>query len=228
MREIAQEGNRSMARYLPVGGDMTAFSEPSTGWREPAVRCERVLLAGPSQVTAPLAAALDPRRYSAAARFESLAYLQESVQACGPDAVVIALGAQAHDDLAISAAVAASQPTVIWCDWEDGELIEKAMVSGVASYVIGDHAPERINAVLREARIRFEHERGLREELSQVRQALADRKNIERAKGLLMERHKLSEDEAYHMMRRIAMNRGKRVAEVAGAIVTSPSALQTL
>ena len=217
-----------MARYLPNCGNMTAISDSSADWREPAVRCERVLLAGPADVTTPLAGALDPRRYSATARFESLAYLQESVQACEPDAVVVALGAQAHDDLGIAVNVAWSQPTVIWCDWEDPQLIEKAMASGVAAYVIGDTPAERINSVLRVSRIRFDHQRGMREELSQLRQALADRKTIERAKGLLMERQKLSEDEAYHMMRRIAMNRGKRVAEVACAIVTSPAALQTL
>src|SRR5262245_1642104 len=115
---------------------MTALTDSSMAWVDSTARCERVLLAGPSQITAPLATALDPRRYTATARFESLAYLREGVQACEPDAVVVALGAQAHEDLGIGASIAWSQPTVIWCDCDDPRLIEKALSSGAAAYVL--------------------------------------------------------------------------------------------
>jgi response regulator NasT len=218
-----------MARSLRSFVDMTAYSEyaPAT-WNDSALSCQRVLLAGPGDVTQRLAAALDPHRYSTTARFESLAYLAEGVQACEPDAVVVVLGNRARDDIEISAAVASAQPTVVWSESDDRRVIERAMAGGAAAYVLGEAPSERINHILLVARLRFEQLRGLRDELAQLRQTLADRKVIDRAKGLLMQQRKLTEDEAYHLMRRIAMNHGRRVVEVANAILMSPSALQTV
>jgi two-component system, response regulator / RNA-binding antiterminator len=207
---------------------VTVHIGSSEFWPEPAPRCARVLIAGPAQITRPLAAALDPDRYSVAARFESLAYLAEGIAACEPDSVVVAFGGNGHDGIDVCASITSAQPTVIWDPLPQPRRIEKALGWGAAGYVVGETDAQRINAILLVASIRFEQQRALRDDLARTRQALADRKIIDRAKGVLMEQRKLSEDEAYHFMRRMAMNRGKRLSEVAQAILNAPEALQAL
>jgi response regulator NasT len=73
--------------------------------------------------------------------------------------------------------------------------------------------------VLDVALARFRRERKLLDELSDTRQKLAERKVIERAKGLLMERYKLSEDQAYQKLRSMAMNKKLKLAEIAQRIL---------
>ena len=189
---------------------------------------QRVLLVGPAQCTESLSKALDPRRYRATARFESPAYLADGVAACQPDAVVIALGDRVDTLLEGAAAVADQVPTVIWSSSDERPLIERALAAGAAAYVAGDSEGLRLNAVLKIARVRFEQQRELRADLARTRQALADRKVIDRAKGILMDRRKLGEDQAYHLMRRMAMNSGKRLAEIARAVVEAPASVQAL
>ena len=62
---------------------------------------------------------------------------------------------------------------------------------------------------------RFQHEQGLRRELADAKTELQERKVIDRAKGLLMQRQGLSEQEAYQKLRRAAMDKGLRLGEVA-------------
>ena len=85
------------------------------------------------------------------------------------------------------------------------------MVAGLAS--------ERIKPVLDVAMARFQHEEGLRRELADARSQLSERKTIERAKGILMSRHAMSEAEAYARLRKTAMDKGLKVAEVAQRLV---------
>jgi response regulator NasT len=194
---------------------------------KPALSTERVLFAGPGDVTAALAQALDPVRFTASARFENLGYLGEGVAACEPHAVVIAVSERFDADLERVAPVAGLQPTVVWAHSEERRLIERALAAGASAFVPSETPTHRINAVLAVARVQFALQSGLRADLEQARQALADRKLIDRAKGILMDRRQLSEDDAYHLMRRVAMSQGKRLAEIARAIVATPSALQT-
>jgi two-component system, response regulator / RNA-binding antiterminator len=87
------------------------------------------------------------------------------------------------------------------------------------AYVVAGLAPERIRPVLEVALARFRHEEALRRELADARTQLSERKTIDRAKGILMARHALTEDQAYARLRKTAMDRGMKLADVAQRIV---------
>ena len=93
------------------------------------------------------------------------------------------------------------------------------IAAGVSAYIVAGLAPDRIRPILDFAMARFQHEQGLRRELAEARSELAGRKVIERAKGLLMQRQGLSEPEAYEKLRRTAMDKGLKIAEVAQRIL---------
>lgn len=103
--------------------------------------------------------------------------------------------------------------------------IDAAIQAGATAYVVDCYQPERIGSVLQVARARFQEMRALREELDETRRALADRKQIEKAKGIIMSQRNLSEDDAYKAMRKLAMDRNVRVGEVAEQIVAAAAVL---
>jgi response regulator NasT len=84
----------------------------------------------------------------------------------------------------------------------------------------------RIGPVLDAALARFHMMQKLRAELAETRRALEDRKVIDRAKGIVMRAKAMSEDEAYALMRKAAMDQGKKLAEVARALVTAAEVLK--
>ena len=85
----------------------------------------------------------------------------------------------------------------------------------MSDYVVAGLAPERIRPILDVAMARFEHEQGLRRELADARGQLQDRKVIDRAKNLLMRRQNLNETDAYARLRKAAMDKSLKLAEVA-------------
>jgi two-component system, response regulator / RNA-binding antiterminator len=89
----------------------------------------------------------------------------------------------------------------------------------VTAYVVAGLAPERVKPVLEVPMARFQHEEALRRELADARTELSDRKVVDRAKGLLMQRQGLSETEAYARLRKAAMDKGLKLAEVAQRIL---------
>src|ERR1700744_4760395 len=103
------------------------------------------------------------------------------------------------------------RPVAMFVDRSDTDMIKAAVESGVGAYVVDGLRKERIKPILEMAVSRFNTFRQLREELDQARQALEERKVIERAKGILMQERKLSEEAAYAMLRKAAMNENRRV-----------------
>ena len=85
----------------------------------------------------------------------------------------------------------------------------------MTAYIVAGLAPERIHPILTVAMARFKHEQALLAELDNARGELQDRKLIDRAKGLLMQRQGLSEQEAYVRLRKAAMNKGVKLADIA-------------
>ena len=94
-----------------------------------------------------------------------------------------------------------------------------AIAAGVTAYVVAGLAPDRVRPVLDVALARFQHEEGMRRELADARSQRSDRKAIDRAKGLLMQRQGLTEEEAYARLRKAAMDKGLKIAEVAQRIL---------
>ena len=94
-----------------------------------------------------------------------------------------------------------------------------AIIAGVSAYIVAGLSAERIRPILDIAMARFEHEQALRQELAETKTELKDRKVIDRAKGLLMARQGLSEQAAFEKMRKTAMDKGLKLAEVAQRMI---------
>ena len=106
-------------------------------------------------------------------------------------------------------------PVICFTFERDSKVIKQSVESGVMAYVVGDKNQNRMKPIVDVALARFSEQRALKKELSQLKDKLANRAMIEKAKGLLMQTRGISEDEAYHEIRRHAMNQGKRLSEVA-------------
>ncbi len=145
-----------------------------------------------------------------------------------PDLVLIDLANPSRDMLEnLSAASgAASRPVAMFVDHTNPELTRAAMRAGLSAYVVDGLSQDRIHPVLQTAIARFQVVSQIRAELDAAKQALAERKTIDRAKGVLMQAKGIGEDEAYALMRRTAMDQGRKVIDIAKALVTASELLQ--
>lgn len=108
-----------------------------------------------------------------------------------------------------------SVPVLVFVDQSSREEMSAALKLGVSSLIINGLEPERIQAILNVAEERHALTLALRNELEKSQEDLAARKTIERAKGLLMTKSGLPEQEVYDSMRRMAMTQGKPLREIA-------------
>lgn len=147
--------------------------------------------------------------------------LSQRVAALNPDLIMIGAESPQRDTLENIAAMTqrTPRPIVLFTDDPDRERMQRAIRAGVSSYVVAGLDPKRLGPIMDVALARFEAEAALRAELQASKTALAQRKRIERAKGILMRARGLSEEAAYAEMRRMAMNRGVKLAEIADRII---------
>jgi two-component system, response regulator / RNA-binding antiterminator len=159
--------------------------------------------------------------YNIIAVFPADIHLPERVAQLQPDMIIIDAESDARDVLehVVIATQDARRPIVLFTEDHDKSNMEAAMAAGVSAYVVAGLQSERIKPVLDVAMARFNADQKLRNELSDTKLKLAERKTIERAKGLLMTRHKMSEDEAYQKLRRLAMDKNLKLSEVAQRIL---------
>ncbi|SNS76245.1 response regulator receiver and ANTAR domain protein [Sphingomonas laterariae] len=144
-----------------------------------------------------------------------------------PDVVLIDLGTPSRDSLEEMLAVsrALSRPIAMFVDQSDESMIGAAIDAGVSAYVVDGLRKDRVKPILDLAIRRFNAFARLRTELEEARTALADRKKIDRAKAILMEQRGLAEADAYTLLRTTAMNQGRRIADVADALITATEML---
>jgi response regulator NasT len=116
-------------------------------------------------------------------------------------------------------------PIVVFADRSDERDIRVAVRSGTSSYVVDGFRADRIGPVLEAAVARFIEFQTLRGERDEAVAKLSERRAIERAKGILMRRRDLAEDAAYDVLRKMSMNRGRRMLDVAESIITAEEAL---
>ncbi len=140
-----------------------------------------------------------------------------------PDVVFIDLENPNRDVLEQMFQVSRSvrRPIAMFVDRSDTDMIAAAVDAGVGAYVVDGLKKERVKSILDTAVSRFNSFNKLREELDRAKAALDDRKIVERAKGILMKERGLSEDAAYSLLRKAAMNESKRISEVAQSLVTA-------
>lgn len=140
-----------------------------------------------------------------------------------PDVVLMDLGSPSRDTLEEMLAVsrALARPIAMFVDQSDDQMIGAAIDAGVSAYVVDGLRKERVKPILDLAIRRFNAFARMQTELDEARTALADRKTIDRAKALLMNSRALSEPDAYALLRSTAMNQGRRIVEVAEALITA-------
>ncbi|HEX9173828.1 MAG TPA: ANTAR domain-containing protein [Telluria sp.] len=148
-------------------------------------------------------------------------FLPERIAHLRPDLIIIDTDSDGRDVLEhiVIATRHERRPIVMFTDDSTTSSMDAAMAAGVSAYIVAGLQAERVKPVLDVALSRFRQEEKLRNELCDAKQQLADRKVIDRAKGLLMTRHKLSEQAAYQKLRSMAMNKNLKLAEIAQRIL---------
>jgi response regulator NasT len=132
---------------------------------------------------------------------------------------------QAHIEVMRSVSEQNPHPMLVFTSDNRKESIDACVGAGVAGYVVDCVDMKRLSSLVQVACSRFEQYRDLLLQLDSARSALAERKLIERAKGIIMRQRSIDEESAYKAMRKLAMDHNKKIAEVAGQIVTAAEIL---
>ena len=117
------------------------------------------------------------------------------------------------------------RPIAMFVDRSDTASIEAAVEAGVSAYIVDGLKKERVKPILDMAVSRFKAFSRLQRELAEAKSALEERKLVERAKGILMKKRSLSEEEAFALLRQTAMNEKKKISEIAQSVVTAAGLL---
>ena len=146
---------------------------------------------------------------------------EHSIHAASADVIIVDANAPGRDTLEQISLMSTTleKPVVVLGAQNDQRSIEEAMRAGVSAYVSHTVQGEDLSGIIRVAAARFSEHKRLRDELKEAKSQLAERKLVDRAKGILMADHGYSEPDAYKRMRSMAMSKGKRLAEIAEAII---------
>ena len=159
---------------------------------------------------------------------DSALLIHDCVLRLRPDVVIVDSESPSRDTLEHLATVSASSPRPVVVFSEDAAQapMQQALQAGVSAYVIAGLQPQRLMPVLQVAIARFEQDRQLRGQLESAQAQLSERKLVERAKGVLMDEIGLSEAQAYAHLRKLAMDRGQRLVQVAERVVQARDLLK--
>jgi two-component system, response regulator / RNA-binding antiterminator len=156
-------------------------------------------------------------------RLDDTSHLLARVYAIDPDVILIDLENPSRDVLEqmFQVSRAVRRPVAMFVDQSDTASIEAAVDAGVSAYIVGGLRKERVKNILDLCISRFNAFARLQDELDRTRSALEERKVIDRGKRILMSAKNLSEEAAYALLRRTAMNENKKIAEVAQSVITA-------
>jgi two-component system, response regulator / RNA-binding antiterminator len=156
-------------------------------------------------------------------RIEGTAKLLARIYALDPDVILIDLENPSRDVLEQMFQVSriVKRPVAMFVDQADSASIQASVDAGVSAYIVDGLKKERIKSILDLCISRFNAFSRLQSELEQTKSALEERKVIDRAKGILMKAKNLSEEQAYALLRKTAMNENRKIAEVAQSVVTA-------
>ncbi|WP_284179552.1 ANTAR domain-containing protein [Rhabdaerophilum sp. SD176] len=151
--------------------------------------------------------------------------LMRQIVELSPDVIVIDLENPNRDRLEylLQMSRVVDKPIAMFVDQSDSSMMEAAIDAGVSAYVVDGLRQDRVKAIMDMAIARFNAYSRLRSELEGTRQALEDRKAVDRAKAILMKTRGMTEDEAHHLLRRTAMRENRRMGDVARALIASAS-----
>lgn len=165
--------------------------------------------------------------HSVVARLDTHADLSQQVAQHRPEIIFIDVDAPARDTLESLGQLNREQPrpVVLFAARSDAETTRRAVQAGVSVYVVDGLNPARLNGLVELAIARFEMHQQLRQELNRVQARLADQRDIEKAKGLLMKRRGLDEATAYGLLRKMAMDRKQRMGDFARVLLSAADVL---
>jgi two-component system, response regulator / RNA-binding antiterminator len=154
--------------------------------------------------------------------------LLQSIYDVDPDVVIISLENPSRDTLEQLFQVSriVKRPIAMFVGQSDRAAITAAIDAGVSAYIVGGLQKERVQSILDVCISRFNAMARIQGELEKTKNALEERKVIDRAKGILMRAKGLSEEDAYRLLRKTAMNENKKIAEIAQSIVTASELLR--
>ncbi|MCK9285044.1 MAG: ANTAR domain-containing protein [Rhodocyclaceae bacterium] len=159
--------------------------------------------------------------YQVAALLPSVLDLSARVEQLRPDAILIQTDSPSRDTLEHLAVANAElpRPVVMFSSKSDSQTIRKAVKAGVSAYVVDGLSAKRLRPIIEVAIARFEEFQAMKSERDEAKQQLADRKTLDRAKGVLMKARGMSEEEAYSALRKLAMDRKQSIAQVAAQVL---------
>lgn len=111
-------------------------------------------------------------------------------------------------------------PIVVFTEFSDESMLKQLLNAKLNAYIVGDKLPHHVGPTLEVAMARFDELQNLHSELSSAKQKLEGRKWVERAKGLLMDEKKMTESQAYNVLRKMAMDRSQRIEDVAKNVIS--------
>src|SRR5262250_1039155 len=166
--------------------------------------------------------------YTGVVHISEMQSLLAQIFAIDPDVILIDLENPSRDVLEqmFQVSRAVRRPIAMFVDQSDAASIQASVEAGVSAYIVDGLKKERIKPILDLCISRFNAFSRLQDELDRAKSALEDRKVIDRAKGILMKAKNISEEAAYALLRKTAMNENKKIAEVAQSVITASELLK--
>jgi two-component system, response regulator / RNA-binding antiterminator len=166
--------------------------------------------------------------YTEVVQVNEMQSLLSRIYSLDPDIIVIDLQNPSRDSLEqmFQVSRAVRRPIAMFVDQSDSAMIQASVDAGVSAYIVDGLKKERIKPILDLCVSRFNAFSKLQDELDRTRNALEERKVIDRAKGILMKLKGLTEEEAYVLMRSTAMREKKKIGEIAQSILTASELLK--
>jgi two-component system, response regulator / RNA-binding antiterminator len=165
--------------------------------------------------------------YECVTIIDNMTGIARKISEINPDVIVIDLENPNRDMLEnmFQLSRVVKRPIAMFVDKSDEASIEAAVDAGVSAYIVDGLKQERVRPILRMAISRFNAFSRLNRELEETRSELENRKVIDRAKGLLMKTRGISEEAAYGLLRKTAMNQNRKIIDIAQSLVTAAGLL---
>ena len=183
---------------------------------------ERALLVDPVHSRSSLLKrALTENEYHIVEQVTDVTQIVERTESHQPDILVV--GMDLPDDETLHQMVELRKrhplPVIVFAEKDTPQMIQKVVAAGVSAFIVDDIQVQRLPSIINIAIARFKEQQSLVKELNITKTKLANRKILERAKGLLMSQKGMSEDEAYTSLRKMAMDKGKSIVSVSENII---------
>ena len=160
--------------------------------------------------------------YKVVQRLDSTTDLAKQIEQVKPDVIVVDVDSPDRDTLedVHLASKDEPRPIVLFTDDSNKNTMDKAIKAGISAYVVDGLSKSRIKPVIEVAIARFEEYQALKNELDEAKSKLADRKDIDIAKGLLQKQHNMTEERAYQALRKIAMDQKITIGTAARNLIS--------